>query len=95
MSLFPQISIVNQSSVADNGIVYTDGDVYIVITDENGNHVNGGNIVVTVAYNDTGNIVNSNYTVPGQSLKIYSGIISRRLVSAAAPFDYRNFAVVY
>ena len=95
MPLFPQISIVNQTSVTDNGIVYTDGDVYIVITDDTGNPANGNNIVFTVAYNDTGSIIDSNYTVPGQSLKIYSGILSRRLVSDAAPFDYRTFAVVY
>ena len=95
MPLFPQILINNQSSVTDNGIVYTDGDVYITITDETGKPANGNNMLVTVAYNDTGNITNSSYTIPGQSLKIYSGVLIRRLVSAAAPFDYRNFAVAY
>ena len=95
MPLFPQILITNQSAVTDNGIVYTDGDVYITITDEAGKAANGNNMEVTVAYNDTGNIINTNYSVPGQSLKIYSGLLSRRLVSADEPFDYRNFAVVY
>ena len=95
MPFFPQISIVNQTSVTDNGIVYTDGDVYIVIADDTGTPANGNNIVVTVAYNDTGSITDSNYTVPGQSLKIYSGILSRKLVSDSVPFDYRTFAVVY
>ncbi|HVS93983.1 MAG TPA: hypothetical protein VHE59_18235 [Mucilaginibacter sp.] len=51
-------------------------------------------MVVTVAYNDTGNVLDTNYTVPGQSLKIYSGILSRKNVSDTSPFDYRLFSVV-
>jgi len=95
MPLFPQILITNQRSVTDNGIVYTDGDVYITISDETGNVANGNNMLVTVAYNDTGNVNESSYTIPGQNLKIYSGILSRRLINETAPFDYRNFAVAY
>ncbi|MFI5162937.1 MAG: hypothetical protein ACHQHN_16770 [Sphingobacteriales bacterium] len=95
MSLFPQISIVNQTSTTSFGIVYTSGDVYIIITDENGEPANGENIIVTVAYNDIGGTENSDYTVAGQSLKIYSGILSRRNVSDIGPFDSRTFAVVY
>ncbi len=95
MSLFPQISIVNQASTTSFGIVYTTGDVYILITDENGDPANGDNIVVTVAYNDTGQVENSSYTVTGQSLKIYSGILSRKNVTDSTPFDYRLFSVVY
>jgi hypothetical protein len=94
MSLFPQISIVNQASVTSFGIVYTTGDVYILVTDENGDPANGDNIIVTVAYNDTGDVENTDYTVAGQSLKIYSGVLSRKDVTDSAPFDLRTFAVV-
>ncbi|HZX57729.1 MAG TPA: hypothetical protein VFE54_03355, partial [Mucilaginibacter sp.] len=95
MSLFPQISIVNQASTTSFGIVYTTGDIYILISDENGDPANGNNIIVTVAYNDTGQVADSNYTVAGQSLKIYSGILSRKNVTDSTPFDYRLFSVVY
>jgi hypothetical protein len=95
MPLYPQISIVNQTSVTDYGIVYTTGDVYIIITDDTGRPANGNDIVVTVAYTNAGTVTDTNYTVPGQSLKIYSGILSRQLVTSNLPFDYRSFAVVY
>src|SRR5260370_26294987 len=94
MSLFPQIQITNQVSTTSGGIIYTTGDVFILIADENGNPANGNNMVVTVAYNDTGQVNNSNYIVPGQSLKIYSGTLSRKNVSDSVPFDLRTFTVV-
>ena len=94
MSLFPQIQITNQVSTTSGGIVYTDGDVYIVITDENNNPANGNNLAVTVAFYDTGNTNNHDFIVPGQSLLIYSGILSRKYASDGTIIDIRNFTVV-
>jgi len=94
MSLFPQIQITNQVSTTDNGIVYTNGDVYIIITDENNNPANGNNMAVTVAFYDTGNTNNHGFIVPGQSLLIYSGILSRKQASDGMIVDIRNFTVV-
>jgi hypothetical protein len=94
MSLFPQIQITNQVSTTSGGIVYTDGDVYIVITDENNNPANGDNMAVTVAFYDTGNTNNHDFIVPGQSLLIYSGILSRKYASDGTIIDIRNFTVV-
>ncbi len=94
MSLFPQIQITNQVSTTDRGIIYTNGDVYIVITDENNNPANGDNLAVTVAFYDTGLTNNHNFIVPGQSLLIYSGILSRKQASDGTIIDIRNFTVV-
>jgi hypothetical protein len=94
MSLFPQIQITNQVSTTSGGIVYTDGDVYIVITDENNSPANGNNMAVTVAFYDTGITNNHDFIVPGQSLLIYSGILSRKYASDGAIIDIRNFTVV-
>ncbi|MBS1519547.1 MAG: hypothetical protein JST50_01015 [Bacteroidetes bacterium] len=94
MSLFPQIQITNQVSATDNGIIYTNGDVYIIITDENNNPANGNNMTVTVAFYDTGNTNNHDFIIPGQSLLIYSGILSRKQASDGTVIDIRNFTVV-
>src|ERR1700744_1246335 len=94
MSLFPQIQITNQVSTTDRGIIYTNGDVYIVITDENNNPANGDNLAVTVAFYDTGLTNDHNFIVPGQSLLIYSGILSRKQASDGTIIDIRNFTVV-
>ncbi|MBV8391514.1 MAG: hypothetical protein JO080_17035 [Mucilaginibacter sp.] len=94
MSLFPQIQIANQVSTTSGGIVYTDGDVYIIITDENNNPANGNNMAVTVAFYDTGITNNHDFIVPGQSLLIYSGILSRKYASDGTIIDIRNFTVV-
>ncbi|HTK21827.1 MAG TPA: hypothetical protein VL442_20060 [Mucilaginibacter sp.] len=94
MSLFPQIQITNQVSTTSGGIVYTTGDVYIIITDENNNPVNGDNMSVTVAFYDTGNTNNHYFIVPGQSLLIYSGTLSRKYASDGTIIDIRNFTVV-
>ena len=94
MNSFPQIQITNQVSTTDHGIIYTNGDVYIVITDENNNPANGNNLAVTVAFYDTGNTNNHDFIVPGQSLLIYSGILSRKYASDGTIIDVRNFTVV-
>ncbi len=94
MSLFPQIQITNQVSTTDGGIIYTNGEVYIIITDENNKPANGDNLAVTVAFYDTGNTNNHDFIVPGQSLLIYSGILSRKQVSDGSLIDVRNFTVV-
>ncbi|HEY9003357.1 MAG TPA: hypothetical protein VIM89_18520 [Mucilaginibacter sp.] len=94
MSLFPQIRITNQVSTTDHGIIYTNGDVYIIITDENNNPANGNNMSVTVAFYDTGNTNNHDFIVPGQSLLVYSGILSRKQASDGTIIDIRNFTVV-
>jgi len=94
MSLFPQIQITNQVSTNSGGIIYTTGDVYLIITDENNNPANGDNLAVTVAFYDTGNTNNHNFIVPGQSLLIYNGILSRKYASDGTIIDIRNFTVV-
>ena len=94
MSLFPQIQITNQVSTTDRGIIYTNGDVYIIITDENNQPANGNNLAVTVAFYDTGNTNNHNFIVPGQSLLIYSGILSRKQASDGTVIDVRGFTIV-
>ncbi|HTD40698.1 MAG TPA: hypothetical protein VK671_08765 [Mucilaginibacter sp.] len=94
MSLFPQIQITNQVSTTSGGIIYTTGDVYLIITDENNNPANGDNLAVTVAFYDTGNTNNHDFIVPGQSLLIYSGILSRKYASDGTIIDIRNFTVV-
>lgn len=94
MSLFPQIQITNQVSATDQGIIYTNGEVYIIVTDENNNPANGNNLAVTVAFYDTGNTNNHDFIVPGQSLLIYTGVLSRKRISDGAIIDIRNFTVV-
>ncbi|HEY4198373.1 MAG TPA: hypothetical protein VGM63_22685 [Mucilaginibacter sp.] len=94
MSLFPQISITNQSTVTSSGMIITTGDVYIIITDENGNPANGDNMVVTVAFFDTGHTNNHDFIVPGQSLLIYSGTLGRKSASDNSVIDVRSFSVV-
>jgi hypothetical protein len=95
MSLFAQIIYNNQFLTTDlSGTNYNTADVYIAITDNNGNPANGNNMVVTVAYNNSGAITNTDYTIAGQSLKIYSGVISRKLASQSTPFDTRSFAII-
>jgi len=94
MSLFPQIQITNQVSTTSGGIVYTTGNVYIIITDENNNPANGDNLSVAVAFYDTGNINNHDFIVPGQSLLIYNGTLSRKYASDGTIIDIRNFTIV-
>jgi hypothetical protein len=94
MSLFASILINNQQTTTDSGgTTYNTADAYIVITDEHGSLANGNNMVVTVAYNNNGLVTNTDYTVSGQTLKIYSGPISRKLTSQSTPFDVRSFAI--
>ncbi len=95
MNLFAQILYANQTSTTDfEGIIYNSADVYISIANDDGIPANGDYMAVTVAYNNNGVITDSDYTVPGQTLKIYSGVISRKLPSQTTPFDIRSFAVV-
>ena len=95
MNLFAQILYANQSSTTDyEGIIYNSADVYIGIANDDGIPANGDYMAVTVAYNNNGVITDTDYTVPGQTLKIYSGVISRKLPSQTTPFDIRSFAVV-
>lgn len=94
MSLFPQIQITNQVTVTSNGMVITNGDVYIIITDENNYPANGNNLSVTVGFYDTGHTNDHTFIVPGQSLLIYSGVLQRRLASDNSIIDQRNFTVV-
>lgn len=94
MSLFAHIVPSNQQSNTVSGTTFNTADIYIIITGDNGQPTNGDNMVVTVAYNNNGDITNTDYIVPGQSLKIYSGVISRKLDTQSMPFDVRTFAVV-
>src|ERR1700754_4253358 len=95
MTLFASIFQNNQSVTTDTeGTTYVSADVYISITDENGHPANGNNMVVTVAYNNNGDITNTDYTVAGQSRKIYSGVITRKLSTQSTPFDTRSFPII-
>ncbi|MGZ3764360.1 MAG: hypothetical protein ACXVA2_06830 [Mucilaginibacter sp.] len=95
MILFAQIIYNNQASTTDSeGTTYVTADISISITDDTGAPANGNNMVVTVAYNNNGAITNTDYTIAGQSLRIYTGVISRKLSAQPAPFDVRSFAVI-
>lgn len=74
-----QASIYNQttSTPGNGGYVYVTGTIYILITDENGASTNGNGIIVTVQRNADGQLTTEQYAVPGQSLAIYSGTITR------------------
>lgn len=54
----------------------TNGDVYILLTDATtGLPVNGGGIFVDVTLDINGTIVPNNFSIVGQQLKIYSGLL--------------------
>jgi hypothetical protein len=77
MAIVANIIITNTTSPS-NDQVY--GDAHIFLTDsETGQHTNGNNVVVTFTQNVNGNISERKVTMPGQSIKIFAGLIADRI----------------
>ncbi|MGZ3755502.1 MAG: hypothetical protein ACXVAY_00865 [Mucilaginibacter sp.] len=73
-------------------------DVYITLIDiATGQPTNGNNVIVSYQVNDSGNITNQQVTVPGQSVLIYSGLISQSSADqngAQQVSYYKSFSVI-
>lgn len=73
MAIIANITITNTTNPTD---VQVYGEAHIFLTDATtGNPVNGNNVIVTYTENINGFTSNRSVTMPGQSLKIYSGLI--------------------
>lgn len=77
MSIYAYIFYANTSTQVSGGSTYFYADVYIGLKDSATNQpVNGNNIAVTYkTIEDNVDLGETTVYIPGQSLKIYSGLI--------------------
>ncbi|SDE89539.1 hypothetical protein SAMN05216464_110221 [Mucilaginibacter pineti] len=91
MAIIANISITNASTTDD---IQVYGDVYISLTNAAGNPVNGNFVEVTYTENINGTISNKAVNIPGQSLKIFSGLLSNETSGYFVSFTTPKVATV-
>ncbi|MEN0053636.1 MAG: hypothetical protein AAGC65_08200 [Mucilaginibacter sp.] len=100
MSLIAKIEQVNWVSTYpdQNGGEIDSADVLISIIDTaTGNYANGNNCVVTYQIDDNGSISTSSVIIPGQSVKIDSGIVRESHYNEHGEqtfSSYKNYSIV-
>ncbi|WP_295711009.1 hypothetical protein [Mucilaginibacter sp.] len=92
MAIVANIIITNTTSPS-NDQVY--GDAHIFLTDsETGQPTNGNNVVVTFTQNVNGNISERKVTMPGQSIKIFAGLIADSMTGYFVSFSTPQIGTV-
>ena len=92
MAIVANIIITNTTSPS-NDQVY--GDAHIFLTDsETGQPTNGNNVVVTFTQNVNGNISERSVTMPGQSIKIFAGLIADSMTGYFVTFSTPQLGTV-
>lgn len=85
MAIVANITITNTTSPSDDQVY---GDAHIFLTDSETNQpVNGNNVVVTFTQNINGSISTRSVTIPGQSIKIFGGLIADKITGYFVTFS--------
>lgn len=92
MAIVANITLTNINSPTDEQ-VYADGHIFLTDSETN-QPVNGNNVIVTFTQNVNGNISTRSVAIPGQSIKIFSGLVADKTTGYFVTFSTPQLGTV-